>query len=107
MPLVAVKLGAEGALLHEGGATTTMPAPDPGPIVDAIGAGDNFDAGFLAALLAGDGPAAGLALGCACGALSMRGVGGTGRQPDRREAEALAATLAPVRRAASTTPGAR
>ena len=92
-PTVAVKLGACGALFHDGGAPTKVRAPAVDAVSDAVGAGDNFDAGFLAAALAGDGPEAALALGCACGALSMRGVGGTARQPDRREAEALAATI--------------
>ena len=43
------------------------PRVDP---VDATGAGDSFDAGFLAARLAGEDLAGALALGCACGALS-------------------------------------
>jgi ribokinase len=39
------------------------------PSVDSTGAGDAFAAGFLAAWLDGDGPAAALAVGNACGAL--------------------------------------
>jgi sugar/nucleoside kinase (ribokinase family) len=54
--------------------------------VDATGAGDSFDAGFLAAWLAGEGLERALALGCACGALSTRALGGTAGQPDREEA---------------------
>jgi sugar/nucleoside kinase (ribokinase family) len=58
--------------------------------VDTTGAGDSFDAGFLAAWLAGRPLDACLALGAACGALSTRGIGGTAAQPALPEAEAAA-----------------
>ena len=59
--------------------------------VDATGAGDSFDAGFLAARLGGQAAARALALACACGALSTRALGGTAAQPTLAEArEALA-----------------
>jgi sugar/nucleoside kinase (ribokinase family) len=57
-------------------------------MVDATGAGDSFDAGFLAAWLAGEPPAEALALACACGALSTRSPGGTDAQPTLEEARA-------------------
>ena len=57
--------------------------------VDATGAGDSFDAGFLAARLAGEGLAGALALGCACGALSTRAAGGTAGQPTLAEARSF------------------
>jgi sugar/nucleoside kinase (ribokinase family) len=57
-------------------------------MVDATGAGDSFDAGFLAAWLVGKPPADALALACACGALSTRSPGGTDSQPTLEEARA-------------------
>jgi sugar/nucleoside kinase (ribokinase family) len=57
--------------------------------VDATGAGDSFDAGFITARLAGEDLAAALALGCACGALSTRAAGGTAGQPTLAEARSF------------------
>jgi ribokinase len=90
--IVAVKLGAEGAVAYAGREVMTAGAPRV-DAVDATGAGDSFDAGFLAAWIAGEGLERALALGCACGALSTRALGGTAGQPDR--AEALAHMVAP------------
>lgn len=86
---VVVKLGAAGTMaLDERGRCLRVPA-FPIEALDTTGAGDSFDAGFLHAWLA-DAPLLGcLRLGAACGALSTRGLGGTARQPDLAEAEAL------------------
>lgn len=91
-PLVVVKLGADGALAARAGAApVSVRAPVVVTVRDAVGAGDSFDAGVLAALLDGQAVERALALGCACGALSTRGVGGTAAQPTLGEAlEALA-----------------
>ncbi|MEV5596233.1 carbohydrate kinase family protein [Streptomyces sp. NPDC052496] len=90
-PLVVVKDGAAGALAHDG-VTLTRTAAVPADPVDSVGAGDSFDAGFVAAVLHGmDRPAA-LAFAAACGALSTRAHGGTAAQPTWDEARA-AATL--------------
>ena len=90
-PLVAVKLGADGALAARAGADpVSVRAPVVAAVTDAVGAGDSFDAGLLAALLDGQSVERALALGCACGALSTRAVGGTAAQPTLAEAlEAL------------------
>ena len=90
-PLVAVKLGADGALAARAGAEpVSVRAPVVAAVIDAVGAGDSFDAGVLAALLDGQPVERALALGCACGALSTRAVGGTAAQPTLAEAlEAL------------------
>ena len=56
---------------------------------DLVGAGDNFNAGFLAGLIKGYNLAASLQLGCACGALSTRAIGGTEAQATLEEALAL------------------
>ena len=83
--LVVVKLGADGALAVEGGRVirSTAVAVDE---VDAVGSGDSFDAGFLAGHLAGRPLEETLRLANACGALSMRAVGGTAAQPTLAEA---------------------
>lgn len=88
--VVAVKCGADGALAAQPDGTITRV---PAPVVDAVdttGAGDSFDAGFLAAWLAGRPLRDCLALGVSCGSLSTRGVGGTSAQPTLAEAEAAA-----------------
>jgi ribokinase len=99
-PTVVVKRGADGALAVGGGADRAVPseagdrdvvrvaAPAVDP-VDATGAGDSFDAGFLAARLVGEDLAGALALGCACGALSTRAAGGTAGQPTLAEARSF------------------
>jgi ribokinase len=89
-PLVVVKLGAEGALAVGGTGLVRAVGPRVDP-VDATGAGDSFDAGFLAARLGGEDVRAALALGCACGALSTRAAGGTAGQPTLDEALAFLA----------------
>jgi sugar/nucleoside kinase (ribokinase family) len=93
-PSAVVKLGAEGALAASpDGELIRVPAvPDVHP-VDAVGAGDSFDAGFLAATLWGWDTSRALAVGAACGALSTRAAGGTGAQATREEAIALASGL--------------
>ncbi|ARI77971.1 sugar kinase [Halobacillus mangrovi] len=48
---VAVKKGAEGAIAHHDGQTLSMPAVPPSKVVDTVGAGDGFDAGFVYGLL--------------------------------------------------------
>jgi sugar/nucleoside kinase (ribokinase family) len=83
--LVVIKLGAEGALAA---ANKRMIRADsiPVAIVDSIGAGDSFDAGFLFGHLEHRTIEASLRLACACGALSMRAAGGTAGQPTLDEA---------------------
>jgi sugar/nucleoside kinase (ribokinase family) len=58
--------------------------------VDTTGAGDCFNAGLLAGLLHGFEPSDALALGCAAGAASTQGIGGTGSSPRLTAALALA-----------------
>jgi ribokinase len=89
-PLVVVKCGGDGALVAEGGACRTVPAAPAPAVVDAVGAGDAFDAGFIRGLLDGRTPLAAAALACACGALSLRAAGDAG-QPTLAEALALEA----------------
>ncbi|MFD4257936.1 carbohydrate kinase family protein [Streptomyces sp. NPDC058534] len=84
-PTVVVKNGAEGALCHDGHTLLTTPGIPARP-VDTVGAGDSFDAGFVAALLAGLALPDALELAAVCGALSTRAHGGTTAQPTWDEA---------------------
>jgi sugar/nucleoside kinase (ribokinase family) len=88
--VVAVKLGVDGALAAEPDGTITRVPAIAVDAVDTTGAGDSFDAGFLAAWLAGRPVRDCLAVGVACGSLSTRGVGGAATQPTLAEAEAAA-----------------
>lgn len=75
-PLVAVTLGAGGALVAEAGAVTSrVAAPEVAP-VDSTGAGDAFAGAFLAALLAGADAREAAAAGCRAGAEAVTVVGG-------------------------------
>ena len=86
--LVVVKTGAGGALAARADRRVHAPAPSV-DVVDTTGAGDAFDAGFLASWLAGDPLERALEIGAACGALSTRALGGVDAQPTMREALAL------------------
>lgn len=82
---VVVKLGAEGALAVRDDEIVRASAPRV-EVADTVGAGDSFDAGFLAGFLSGRSDQESLALACACGALSTRAAGGTAAQPTLAEA---------------------
>jgi sugar/nucleoside kinase (ribokinase family) len=84
-PTVAVKLGAAGALATEGDRVVRVPSPGV-DTTDTTGAGDSFDAGFIAGRLAGWSLGRSLELATVCGALSTREVGGTASQPTLQEA---------------------
>lgn len=90
-PIVAVKLGADGAVgCRADGAIVRVPALAIEP-VDTIGAGDSFNAGFLRAWLDGGDIRESLEFGVVCGALSTRQAGGVDGQPTRAEARAALA----------------
>lgn len=75
VPLVALKLGAAGAITLADGEIIRSRPVSVLP-VDTTGAGDSFDAGFIAAWLAGEPLATCLQLGNRCGALSTTVPGG-------------------------------
>jgi len=83
--VVAVKLGAEGALGAQGGQLARV-ASLPVRVVDSVGAGDSFDAGFICGYLKGWDLERCLRLAAVCGALSTQAVGGTDAQPTLEEA---------------------
>ncbi len=81
-PMVVIKRGTRGsAVFVDGVGVVERPgsAPD-GRIVDAIGAGDNFDAGFLRAWQEGADPSSCLALGDRCARASLLRAGGIAGQ---------------------------
>jgi sugar/nucleoside kinase (ribokinase family) len=71
-----VKLGREGALAQRGTERFTSPAHQV-TVVDPVGAGDSFDAGFLDQYLRGADLPTCLASGNLAGALSTTRPGGT------------------------------
>jgi ribokinase len=86
--LVAVKLGADGAVLQTKDKRIFMPSI-PVNVVDTIGAGDAFDAGFLYGYLNNWNLEQSLQLATACGALSTQASGGVAAQPTLDEALAF------------------
>ncbi|MGZ8602385.1 MAG: carbohydrate kinase family protein [Actinomycetota bacterium] len=84
-PLVVVKAGGRGAIAAGPGERVEMAAV-PVTTVDTTGAGDSFDAGFVAAMLGGESLERCLAVANACGALSTRAAGGVDGLPTMREA---------------------
>jgi sugar/nucleoside kinase (ribokinase family) len=82
---VAIKCGKDGALARQGDESARASAL-PVRVVDTIGAGDSFDAGFLYGWLNGWSLVKTLSLAAACGSLSTRLAGGTSAQPTLEEA---------------------
>jgi sugar/nucleoside kinase (ribokinase family) len=79
VPLIVVKCGSRGAVVQRGSQRDWV-APvrvDPADLIDTIGAGDSFNAGFLTSYLNGDDPLRAAALGNVTGALSTLRPGGT------------------------------
>lgn len=76
IPMLVIKRGAAGALLVHQGLRYEAPGHLT-EVVDVIGAGDSFNAGFLHAFVHGAGLRDCLALGNACGAYSTTASGGT------------------------------
>jgi sugar/nucleoside kinase (ribokinase family) len=83
--IVAVKMGVNGGMAFDG--ETPYRAPIiPVEVMDTVGAGDNFDAGFIYGFLLGWPLERCLKLGVVCGSLSTRMVGGISSQPELVEA---------------------
>lgn len=82
---LAIKLGAQGALGVRNRQQVWVDSI-PVEVVDTVGAGDTFDAGFLYGYLQGWSLKKSLRLGAVCGALSTRAAGGVAAQPTLEQA---------------------
>lgn len=75
---VAVKMGSKGSIAMVDGRTFSAPAFLNSQVVDAIGAGDSFDAGFIVKYIFGQEPERCLRFGNLAGSINTTGAGGTG-----------------------------
>ena len=91
-PIVAVKLGAAGALAVGPDMLARVRGRSVVP-VDSTGAGDSFDAGFIAGLLDDSTVTESLKRAVSTGSIAVTGWGGTGRLATRQEAIEGAAQL--------------
>jgi sugar/nucleoside kinase (ribokinase family) len=82
--VVVAKAGAGGAIAAHGERLVRAAAAAI-EALDTTGAGDAFDAGYLASMLAGDQLERSLGIANACGALSTRSLGGVDAQPTMDE----------------------
>ncbi len=85
---VIVKCGADGCVIVDDDGERTLPAHD-APVVDTTGCGDAFCAGVIVARCAGWSMDDAARLGCATGALNMRGLGSDAGAVDVAEALAF------------------
>lgn len=76
--LVIIKNGSEGALAWNGSELIVQPAFRNDNVVDCVGAGDSFDAGFVKDFINGRPLQSCLATGAMAGALNTTMAGGTG-----------------------------
>ena len=90
---VVLKRGADGAV-HADRAGLRRHAGFRAKAVDTTGAGDSFNAGYLAAMLHGAAANERLAFGNACGALTVAAIGGTGGVSDAGAVRAFLAARA-------------
>ncbi|NWG33761.1 MAG: sugar kinase [Chloroflexi bacterium] len=81
----AIKLGKDGALGISRSQNVRVESI-PVNVVDTVGAGDSFDAGFIYGYLRHWDLEKSLRLACVCGALSTQQAGGTNGQPTLEEA---------------------
>ena len=86
VPIVVVKLGAKGSLAQRGRERLSCP-PARVTTIDAVGAGDSFDAGFIHEYLRGSDLQTCLMTGNLAGALSTTRPGGTEAFRDREYRE--------------------
>jgi sugar/nucleoside kinase (ribokinase family) len=84
---IVARAGAEGVTMSAGTATTSLPAFS-APVVNLVGAGDAFDAGFIAGWLNGTGVEGALRWGNAVAALKIQRAGSRDL-PDLRDVQTL------------------
>ncbi len=88
VPLLVVKLGASGAVAFHRGQRHVAPAV-PVSSLDAVGAGDSFNAGFLHGYVRGWPVEGCLSFGNLAGAFSTTAIGGTGAFRDAKKMESF------------------
>ena len=89
--LTALTLGAEGAVLLEGGQEVARAAPPPVEAVDGTAAGDAFTACLVVSLLEGRGGDEALQRACAAGALAASRPGAQPSLPTAAEVDGIVA----------------
>jgi len=89
--LVAVTLGAEGAVLYENGRQIARATPPEVAAVDGTAAGDAFTACLVVSLLEGRAPDRALRRACAAGALATLRLGAQPSLPTAAEVDAILA----------------
>jgi ribokinase len=87
--LVAVTLGAEGAVLYDDGEEVARAAPPPVVAVDGTAAGDAFTACLAVSLVEGREPGEAVRRACAAGALAASRPGAQPSLPTAAEVDAL------------------
>lgn len=87
--LVALTLGAEGAILLEDGEEVARAAPPPVTAVDGTGAGDAFTACLVVSLVEGREPDEALRRACAAGAIAASRLGAQSSLPTAAEIDAV------------------
>jgi 2-dehydro-3-deoxygluconokinase len=93
---VVAKLGTGGAIgVEPGGSAVRVDAVPVATVVDPVGAGDAFCAGFIAGRLDGVDLGTALRMGNACGALAVAAAGDQAGLPDRAELGRLLAAEGP------------
>jgi 2-dehydro-3-deoxygluconokinase len=93
---VVVKCGARGCLARIGGATLEHPAPAV-TVMDTVGAGDAFVAGYLAELISGSPPPERLVTATTAGAFAVTVSGDWEGMPDRNSLGLLVSTEPVIR----------
>ena len=93
---VLIKRGSHGCLARVDGATIEQAAPTV-TVVDTVGAGDAFVAGYLAELITGADPRERVRTACAAGAFAVTVSGDWEGMPDRRALALLEATEPVIR----------
>lgn len=88
--LIVVKMGNEGSVLLRNGNISIQPAFLNEDVVDAIGAGDSFDAGFISKFVQGESPIECQRFGNLCGALNTTAAGGTAAFSDYEKMKKIA-----------------
>lgn len=80
VPILAVKRGKAGATVHANGVDRAVPAVNVKTVVDTVGSGDSFDAGFLYGYLNGMSLPDCARIGSICGSIKTRAPGGIAGQ---------------------------